>query len=92
MMVAKAGWVIRYAADVVKKDIPALDGTIKLRIRKVIESKLAVDPLRFGKPLRYSLNHLRCLRIGDYRVLYYADHEQGIISITAIGHRRDIYE
>ena len=85
-------WQIRYGETVVREDIPRLDRTAKQRIRKAIETKLTTDPLRFGKPLRHSLNHLRSLRVGDYRVLYHVDHEQSLISIASIGHRRDVYE
>jgi len=88
----KASWNIRYASSVVRNDIPALSYTTKQRIRKAIETKLATDPMHFGKPLRYSLYHFRSLRVGDSRVLYQIDHDQHIIFISAIGHRRDIYD
>jgi mRNA-degrading endonuclease RelE of RelBE toxin-antitoxin system len=38
----------------------------------------------------HSLNHLRSLRVGDYRMLYHLDHEARIVSVAAIGHRRYI--
>ena len=40
----------------------------------------------------HSLHHRlgRSLRVGDYRVLYHLDHEARIVSVAAIGHRRDI--
>lgn len=85
------GWDIRYAASVVKEDIPALDHAVRERIRVAIASKLGTDPVRFGKPLRYSLQHLRSLRIGDYRVLYRIEPTEKCVSVVAIGHRRDIY-
>lgn len=84
-------WKLRYADSVVHEDIARLDPTVRRRIRKSIESKLTTDPLRFGKPLRHSLHHLRCLRVGDYRVLYHVDHDAQFVSIVSIGHRRDIY-
>jgi len=31
------------------------------------------------------------LRVGDYRVLYTADEESGIVEITAVLHRKDAY-
>jgi mRNA interferase RelE/StbE len=31
------------------------------------------------------------IRIGDYRVIYDIDDKQRIITVLAIGHRRDIY-
>lgn len=85
-------WHVRYEQRVVKHDIPALDHTAKQRIKTAIETKLMRDPLTFGKPLRYSLSGQRSLRVGDYRVLYLVEHEAHVVSITAIGHRRAIYE
>lgn len=85
-------WHIQYADSVVRDDIPRLDHAAKQRIKKAIETKLATDPLRFGKPLRHSLHHLRSLRVGDYRVLYHLDHVSMMVSVVSIGHRRDVYE
>ena len=31
------------------------------------------------------------LRIGDYRVLYTVDDKNGVVTIFAVGHRREIY-
>lgn len=85
-------WKLRYSSRVLDEDIPRLGTAVKRRVRKAIESKLATDPMRFGKPLRYSLHHLRSLRVGDYRVLYQADAGEQLVSIISIGHRRDIYQ
>lgn len=85
-------WQVRYADSVIQKDIPKLDHAIKKRIRKNIESKLLIEPYRFGKPLQHSLNHMRSLRVGDYRVLYNINNDDKLISIVAIGHRKRIYE
>lgn len=85
-------WHIRYANSVIREDVPRLDNTVKKRIRKAIETKLAIDPVRFGKPLRHSLHHLRSLRVGDYRVLYHLDHSAMTVSVASIGHRRDVYD
>ena len=84
-------WKLRYSASVIKDDIPRLDHAVKQRVRKAIESRLMTDPIRFGKPLRYSLHHLRSLRVGDYRVLYHVDADERLVSIASVGHRRDIY-
>ena len=85
-------WTLRYADAVVREDIPRLDHAARQRIKKAVEIKLTTDPLRFGKPLRHSLHHLRSLRVGDYRVLYYLEHASMTVSIASIGHRRDVYE
>jgi mRNA interferase RelE/StbE len=31
------------------------------------------------------------LRVGDYRIIYSADHEERLCKIHSIGHRRDVY-
>ena len=85
-------WQIRYSDLVVRQDIPKLDKAVGKRIQKGIEAKLITDPMRFGKPLRYSLYHLRSLHVGDYRVLYQLDHDTKTVSIASIGHRKDVYE
>ncbi|MCI0381955.1 MAG: type II toxin-antitoxin system RelE/ParE family toxin [Chlamydiae bacterium] len=37
---------------------------------KAIKGRLEIDPISFGKPLRYSLKGHRRLRIGDYKIVY----------------------
>ena len=83
---------VEYLASVVKEDIPTLAKTIKATIKKAIEERLMVDPVGFGKPLRYSLKGHRRLRVADYRVVYRIDPEKHLVIIVAIKHRKDIYE
>lgn len=78
-----------YSDQVIEYDIPKLSKPIKERIRNTIESKLLIDPIRFGKPLRYNLKGCRRLRIGDYRVIYQIVDLQ--INILVIQHRKDCY-
>jgi mRNA interferase RelE/StbE len=85
-------WQIIYSQIVIDRDIPRLDSTIRQRIRQNIEAKLCVDPIRFGKPLRFAMIGQRSLRVGDYRVLYLVDSEKSQIQVLAIGHRRNIYD
>ncbi len=73
----------------VTRDIVGFPQNIKNRIRKAIEERLILDPLKFGEPLRRSLSGLRKLRIGDYRVIYKI---QGpAVLILKIGHRKEVY-
>ncbi len=83
---------VEYLVSVVDKDIPKLPKTMKTLIKTAIEERLMIDPLGFGKPLRYSLKGHRRLRVGDHRVIYRINPETKIITITAIKHRKDIYE
>lgn len=83
---------VEYLASVVKEDIPTLPKTIKATLKKAIEERLMVDPVGFGKPLRYSLKGHRRLRVADYRVVYRIEPEKHLIIIVAIKHRKDVYE
>ena len=70
-------------------DLVNIPVNIKKRIQKAIESRLLVDPINYGLPLRKSLQGHRKLRVGDYRVIYRID--GGKIIVLKIGHRRDVY-
>ncbi len=74
----------------VARDISGFPQNIKLRIRKAIEDRLILDPVKFCEPLRRGLAGFRKLRVGDYRVIYQV---QGrIVVILKIGHRREVYK
>ncbi|MBP9693137.1 MAG: type II toxin-antitoxin system RelE/ParE family toxin [Alphaproteobacteria bacterium] len=81
---------IRYLEEVVEEHIPNLPSSAKALIKKVIEDRLTVNPIAFGKPLRYSLKGHRRLRVSDYRIVYRIDDK--IVIIIAIMHRKDVYE
>ena len=78
-----------YSDQVIEKDIPKLSNPIKERIKNTIESKLLIDPVQFGKPLRHNLQGCRRLRIGDYRVIYQMVGNN--INILVIQHQKDCY-
>ena len=81
---------IHYSDQVVQRDISRLSQPVKIIIRKAIESKLLIDPIKFGKPLRYNLKGCRSFRVGDYRVIYQL--LGNTISILLIRHRKDCYK
>lgn len=83
---------ILYQEEVISKHIPALPLSMKILIKRAIEDRLMVDPIRLGKPLRYSLKNHRRLRVGDYRVVYRIDIPTYSVIIVAIKHRKDIYD
>ena len=90
-MNSKLKWSIEYtqsAAD----EIHALDGTIIKIIKKAIEEKLMIDPLKFGLPLRRNLAGLFKLRVGNFRIIYQIKEKEVIVLVVAIGHRRMVYE
>ncbi|HEU5281383.1 MAG TPA: type II toxin-antitoxin system RelE/ParE family toxin [Gammaproteobacteria bacterium] len=85
-------YTIEYIETVVKVDIPSLPKKIKAIIKNAIEERLTIDPIGFGKPLRYSLKGHRRLRVGDYRIVYRIDPKHRIVIIIAIKHRKDVYD
>ena len=82
---------IEYLTKVIEKDIPKLPSSAKKLIKKAIEERLTLDPIAYGKPLRYGLYGQRRLRVSDYRIIYIVDSQNKLVTITAIGHRKNIY-
>ena len=80
---------LRYEEHVVREDIPQLSSTVRARIKRSIETKLASRPQDFGKPLRRSLRGYRKLRVGNYRVIFRI--EGHTVKIIVIGHRSIVY-
>ena len=70
-------------------DLVNIPANLKERIRRAIETRLLIDPINYGLPLRKSLQGHRKLRVGDYRLIYRIEGKQ--IIILKIGHRRDVY-
>ncbi len=85
----EVSYTIIYQEHVIKKHIPNLSTAVKVLIKNAIEQKLMVDPLYFGKPLRYSLKGYRSLRVDDYRIVFKIELQE--VTIIAIKHRKDVY-
>lgn len=83
---------IEYLESVVHEDIPALPKTMRERIKNAIETRLAIDPIGLGKPLRYSFIGHRRIRVGDYRIVYRINAQRRAVIIAMIKHRKDVYE
>jgi len=60
------------------------------QIKRAIEERLTIDPVKLGKPLRYSLFGLRRLRVGDWRIIYRINDD--VVEIIKIGNRKYVYE
>ena len=81
---------VKFAEIVVKEQIPAIPKPYRQQIRRAIEERLTVDPVKFGKPLKYSLLGFRRLRVGDWRIIYRVNGND--VEIVKIGNRKEIYE
>lgn len=82
-------YIIKYDTRV-PGDLKFIDAASKKRIRRAIETKLTVEPLLFGKPLRHSLGGFRVLRVGSYRVVYLI--KQSDVLVFFIGDRKLVYQ
>lgn len=85
-------YTILYDLGSKQKDFVKIPPAVRKIIKEAIEKKLTVDPIAFGKPLRYSLKGYRRLRVGDYRVIYRVDEGKVIVIVVDIDHRKDVYE
>ncbi len=83
---------VLYLEEVIRKHIPGLSSSTRTLVKRAIEERLVIDPIGFGKPLRYSLKGHRRLRVSDYRIVYRIEPEIKTVIIVAIKHRKDVYE
>ena len=84
-------WEIVYKKSV-GKDLKRISPDNQYIIRKAIEEKLMVDPIKFGLPLRRTLKGFMKLRVGDFRIIYSIEKKSIIVLVVKIGHRKDVYE
>ena len=73
------------AEDFLKK----IDKTNRERIENKLRS--LKDNPELGKPLTGRLAGLWSLRVGDYRAIYQIRHEEILIFVLKIGHRKNVY-
>jgi len=78
-----------YHPLVKSEDLARIAAKARARIRRALEERAAVDPARYGKPLRFTLRGLWSLRVGAYRVIYSIQGEE--VCVLKIGHRREVY-
>ena len=70
--------------------MPLIDEKLKIRIKTAIEHRLAIEPQRYGKPLRKTLRGYWKLRVGDYRIVFKIVGNE--VLILGIIHRKKVYE
>jgi addiction module RelE/StbE family toxin len=87
-----SAYFIEFKESVIKSDIPQLSKSAKDLVTKAIRERLMVDPVSFGKPLRYNFKGYRRLRVSNYRIIYRIDEENHKVIITDINHRKDSYD
>jgi mRNA interferase RelE/StbE len=81
-------WQIEIARDA-RKELERLPAQIQIRISKAILA-LEENPFPHGCKKLKNRDGFR-IRVGDYRVLYFADTKLKQIVVGVIGHRREVY-
>ena len=77
--------------DAAARELARLDKPVGQRIVERIHWLVAsLDAIK-PEVLTGDLTGLHKLRVGDYRVIYEILHQEQVIVIHAIGHRRDVY-
>lgn len=84
-------YIIELKKSVIERDLVELSKSARELIQRAIKDRLMVDPMSFGKPLRYNLKGYRSLRVGTYRIIYRIEEENYKVIITDINHRKDSY-
>lgn len=78
--------------DSVEEDLKKLDKSIIKKIINRIETYLAVDPKRLGKPLKGEFQGYWRYRWGNYRIIYKISEREILIVVMRISHRQNVYD
>ncbi|MDO5741292.1 MAG: type II toxin-antitoxin system RelE/ParE family toxin [Ornithinimicrobium sp.] len=71
-----------------KRALQRLPEKVATAAIEFIYGRIASNPRRVGKALRFDLEGLHSARRGEYRIIYRIDHR---VTIIAIEHRADVY-
>ncbi|MBI2917055.1 MAG: type II toxin-antitoxin system RelE/ParE family toxin [Chloroflexi bacterium] len=72
-----------------QKEMNRLPATTHARVSRLILS-LEINPRPSGARKLRGRQEYR-LRLGDYRLLYTVDDANGLVIVSAVGHRREVY-
>jgi len=78
-------------------DVKALDGNVKIKLKKALAKKLAVDPKGYGLPLRSPLQYYWKHEFAAHRIIYRIYDEKQLVVVCAVGPRKqgdaaDVYK
>ncbi len=91
MTSSRAPYEVRFTEDA-RRDVGALDGSIRKRLRKALESKLASQPSHHGSPLTGILAGFWSHHFASHRVIYRIYDDLKIVLVCAVGSRRAGHE
>jgi mRNA-degrading endonuclease RelE of RelBE toxin-antitoxin system len=79
---------VRFTAGA-KRQILALDGSIRKHLRKVLEKKLALSPKQHGAPLVGVLRGFWSHHFASHRIIYRIYDDRNLVVVCAVGPRRE---
>lgn len=74
----------------VRKDMRRIPNAAVLRIQQALRA-LQTDPMPQGSISLHADGRFYRIRVGSYRIIYEVAHEIRIVTITRIGHRKNVY-
>jgi mRNA-degrading endonuclease RelE of RelBE toxin-antitoxin system len=94
--VAEGAFDLRFTQDA-SDEITALDGSIKQKLKKALENKIAKNPEGYGTPLRSPLSGYWKHEFATHRLIYRIYADERIALVCAVGPRKsgdaeDVYE
>lgn len=85
--------MVAYAIDIrprARRSLGQLDPAVRGTVAQTIDA-LSTDPWPMGvAPLKGHRPYLR-VRSGDYRIIYAVDDQARVVTVAAVGHRREVY-
>jgi len=92
-MASNLKWTIEFD-PAAQRELDRLDKSIARRISKFLDERSSKldDPRQIGERLTGTLSGFWKYRVGDYRIICSFEHDQLIVLVLRIGHRRDVYK
>jgi mRNA interferase RelE/StbE len=81
-------WRVVFARSA-EKELSKLSSEMQMRIGRAIRS-LEADPFPPTAKRLKGREEFR-IRVGDYRILYTVENNSRLLTVSAIGHRREVY-
>jgi mRNA-degrading endonuclease RelE of RelBE toxin-antitoxin system len=80
-------FALQYTKDAAA-EIGQLDSSIRSRLKKVLEKKIAVDPESYGTPLRSPLTNYHKHEFAQHRIVYWIAMNHETVVVCSVGLRK----
>lgn len=79
-------------SDPASKQFTKLNKDTQKTIIKYLEARVTKDPLFFGKSLTGNKKGLWRYRIKNYRIICNIQHNELVVLVIKVGHKREVYQ